>query len=133
MMFALSRSARWCVGLDTDAMIDTTRQLLYEKGFMRFDLLAWNTAKLNNGSYLPFIKYDIIHFTSHIEDVRLSEQLKQINFKLLVCEGQPHDSIQDLKSKIERQDFQVDIIGNGRLKYGNVDSNPVLLAQFRHL
>jgi hypothetical protein len=131
IMFALSRNARWCVGLDTDAMIDTTRQLLYEKGFMRFDLLAWNTAKLNDGSYLPFIKYDIIHIAHHIGEVKLSKCLEKINFKTLLYEGYPHESVQDLKIKIERQAFKVDIIGHCRLKFGKVESNPVLLAQFK--
>jgi hypothetical protein len=128
IMFALNQGARWCVGIDTEEMVDTGRQLLYQSGFTRFDMLGWHSRKLYLSTSAPFANYDLLHYFSTGGSFQLLEEFKKSRFKILLYEGQPHENINDMVSQIELWPLKVDIIGHCKLKSGKDEVIPIILG-----
>lgn len=128
-MYALSRGARWCVGLDTPEVVQVARQFLFEHGFSRFDMIGCNVKQASVPGLLPLKKYDWVICSSTDKHIGFPDWLNKLDMQFLLYRGHARESVKEIMTKVKQWRLQIEIFDHEVLQDQDSDRRPVLFCQ----
>lgn len=128
---ALSRGARWVVGLDTPKIIQVSKQFLIEGGFSRFDLIGCDLRQSDVSDLLPFRKFDLLLFLSVEMHIGFPEWLSEMDFRYFLYEGHENESVKEIATNVKRWRPEMEILAHQVMQDGDTFPRPMVLCRFK--
>lgn len=129
-MYALSRGARWCVGLRQPELVEKNIKRMFEKGFTRFDIISNNADRNLKPEELPFKKYDMIFYSSSQENLSIPKWIKHFKYNLFIYMKNYLMSTEEVIDKIKEFDTGLKMI-EPEMAISNSE-NPHPFVFYRH-
>jgi len=128
-MYALSRGARWYVGLDRPKIVEVGRQFLFEHGFSRFDMMGCDLKEASVAALLPLRKYDWVIYSSTDEHIGFPDWLNKLDMRFLLYKGHARETVKDITTNVKQWFPQIEIVDHLILQNGDSNPCPVLFCQ----
>ena len=127
--YALSRGARWCVGLERPEIVQVARQFLFEHGFTRFDMIGCDVKEASVAGLLPLRKYDWVIYASTDEYIGFPDWLNKLDMRFLLYKGHARETVKDIATNVKEWSPQIEIVDHLVLQDGDSNACPLLFCQ----